>query len=181
MKNLTPEQRRHTTLSGELRDLFVLQLQHELKNYTLYNSFAVYFSCKGLDKLGDYFKGRANEELRHHEWIMNYLSDCDAEFEYPVIPDNKLPKIDDDITPFRLTVDREVETTGMINHIADTAFACGDWMTLSFLLGTYNAAKLIPEQIEEESLSRTALDIMETPDDILKREGRIYDLYFNKG
>lgn len=177
--SLSKKQRLTTSLSDELRDLFVRQLQHELKNFTLYNSFSVYFSCKGLEKLGKYFKGRADEELLHQEWIMNYLSDCDAEFEYPAIPVNETRKIDNDITPFQLTVEREVETSGMINEIADKAFEQHDWMTLSFLLGTFNNARLIPEQIEEESLSRTALDIMSTDDHILKKENQIYDLYFS--
>ncbi|MCC8112663.1 MAG: hypothetical protein LIP03_01470 [Bacteroidales bacterium] len=175
---LSLEQRRKTSLSDELRDLFVLQLQHELKNFTLYNSFSVYFSCKGLEKLGKYYKGRADEELKHQQWIMQYLSDCDADFEYPSIPINENQKIDDNVTPFRLTVDREIQTTDMIYHIADVAQAQGDWMTLSFLMGNYNGGRLIPEQIEEESLSRTALDIMSTDDHILKKEDQVYDLYF---
>lgn len=178
-KGLTPKQRRLTSLSDSLRDLFVRQLQHELKNFTLYNSFSVYYSCKGLEKLGKYFKGRADEELVHQEWIMGYLAECDADFSYPQIPVNEIPEIKDDITPFELTVDREIETSGMIQEIADTAFAEHDWMTLSFLLGTFNQARLIPEQIEEESLSRTTLDIMRTDDHILKKENQIYDLYFS--
>lgn len=180
LKPMSLEERRKTSLSDDLRDLFVRQLQHELKNFTLYNSFSVYYSCKGLEKLGKYFKARADEELHHQEWIMGYLADCDADFEYPSIPVNENQKITDDVTPFLLTVDREIETTGMIQEIADLAFARHDWMTLSFLMGTYNNARLIPEQIEEESLSRTALDIMNTDDHILKKEDQVYDLYFNK-
>jgi len=176
--SMTREQRLNTSLSPELRDLFVRQLQHELKNFTLYNSFAVYFSCKGLEKLGKYFKARADEEIMHQEWIMNYMTECDAKFEYPGIPVNENYKLDDDVTAFRLSVEREVETTYMVNEIADKAFEQRDWMTLSFLLGTFNNARLIPEQIEEESLSRTALDIMQTNDNILKKENQIYDLYF---
>lgn len=179
-KAMTHAQRLATSLSDSLRDLFVRQLQHELKNFTLYNSFSVYYSCKGLEKLGKYFKARADEEIRHQEWIMAYLADCDADFEYPAIPVNEQQKITDYETPFRLSVEREVETSGMIREIADMAFDQRDWMTLSFLLGTYNQARLIPEQIEEESLSRTALDIMTSDDHILKKENQIYDLYFNK-
>lgn len=180
-KAMTLEQRRQTSLSSELRDLFVCQLQHELKNFTLYNSFSVYFSCKGLDKLGKYFKGRADEELLHQQWIMDYLTDCDADFQFPNIPVNESATgLKDDVEPFRLSVDREIETSEMIKEIADTAFEQGDWMTLSFLMGSYNTARLIPEQIEEESLSRTVLDIMEHDDNILKKEDRIYDLYINK-
>lgn len=47
-------------------------------------------------------------------------------------------------------------------------------------MGSFNRGRLILEQIEEESLSRTALDIMRTDDHILKKENQIYDQYFNK-
>ena len=176
---MTFEQMRETSLSDTLRDMFVNQLAHELKNYTLYNAFSVYFSCNGLEKLGKYYKGRADEELLHQQWIMDYLSECDAKFEYPAIAMNENQNVKDYITPFEMTVDREIETTQLINAIADEAFKEHDWKTLSFLLGTFNSARLIPEQIEEESLSRTALDIMRTDDHILRKENQIYDLYFS--
>ncbi len=178
--NYNLEQRRQSSLSENLRNLFVNQLQHELKNFTLYNSFAVYYRCKGLEKLGAYFKARADEELTHQEWIMTYLTECDASFEYPAIPVNETKAISNDIVPFELTVDREIETTEMLKNIANEAQKEGDWLTLSFLLGTAGTARLIPEQIEEESLSRSTLDIMRTDDHILKKEDQIYDLYFNK-
>lgn len=174
------EKRRQTSLSDNLRDLFVEQLRHELMNFTLYNSFAVYYTCKGLDKLGKYFKARADEELVHQGWIMDYLSDCDAVFSYPGIPANNTPEITDDVLPFRLTVDREIETTEQLKALASAAQAENDWLTISFLLGTAGKARLLPEQIEEESLSRTALDIMLTDGNILKKEDQIHELYFSK-
>lgn len=172
--------RRKTSLSNTLRDMFVGQLAHELKNFTLYNSFSVYYSCKGLEKLGKYFKARADEELQHQAWIMNYLTTCDAVFKYPEIAANDLGDITDDVEPFRMTVDREIETTELLKGICRQAVEEGDFLTLSFLQGNAGPAKLIPEQIEEESLSRAALDIMLTDDHILKKEDQVYDLYFNK-
>lgn len=177
MDNLTLEHRRKTSLSNALRDLFVRQLQHEMKNFTFYNTFAVYYSCKGLEKLGQYYEARANEELEHQKWVMEYLKECDADFEYPGIPVNESQPLDE-ISPFRLTVDREIETSEMIKEIANQAQKEGDWMTLAFLMGNLNNARLIPEQIEEESLSRTALDIMTTDDHILKKQDQVYELYF---
>lgn len=174
------EQRRKGSLSDTLRDMFVNQLAHELKNFTLYNTFSVYYSCKGLEKLGKYYKARADEELVHQQWIMDYLSTCDAVFSYPDIQANNLEgKITDDVAPFRLTVDREIETTELLKALCRQAVAEGDFLTLSFLQGSAGVAKLIPEQIEEESLSRSALDIMLTDDHILKKEDQVYDLYFS--
>lgn len=81
---------------------------------------------------------------------------------------------------FEITVDREIETTGGINRIASQACKEGDWGTISFLNGNYSDGKLIPEQIEEESISRTALDIMRMDASILRRQKEVYDFYFNK-
>ena len=173
------EKRRQTSLSDELREMFIKQLAHELMNFTLYNSFSVYYSCNGLEKLGKYYKARAEEELTHQQWIMEYLSDCDANFSYPAISMNDIPAITDNVTPFELTVDREIETTEMLKRIADQAFKEGDWLTLAFLMGNVSAARLLPEQVEEESLSRTALDIMRTDDHILRKENQVYDLFFS--
>lgn len=179
MENATLEARRKSSVSDKIRDMFVRQLTHELQNFTLYNSFSVYFSCKGLEKLGKYFKARADEELIHQQWIMEYLSTCDAVFSYPDVEANKIAPFDDDVTPFRLTVDREIATTEMLKEICTQALSENDYLTFAFLQGNYNKARLIPEQIEEESLSRTALDIMLTDDHILKKEDQVYELYFS--
>lgn len=140
------EARKKCSISEEVKVMFVAQLQAELTNYAMYNSFAVWFETKGLDKLGKYYRARANEELTHHKWIMDYLSDCDADFKYPNIPDIDL-EINDAVQPFELTVEREIETTGGINRIASQACKEGDWGTISFLNGNYSEGKLIPEQI----------------------------------
>lgn len=174
--DMTLEQMRTSALSDTLREMLVNQLAHELKNYTLYNSFSVYFACKGLEKISAYFKTRANEELTHQQWVMEYLQECGTEFEYPAVGLNENQNFTDFVTPFELTLDREIETTQMINAIADEALKEHDWKTLSFLLGTFNAARLIPEQIEEEATSRTALDIMRTDECIMHKENRIAEL-----
>ena len=77
---------RKCTLSGEMIKLLVYQMAHELENYTLYRTFAAYFHRNDLPKLGIYYEARANEENVHHNWIYNYLVECDAEFTYPQVP-----------------------------------------------------------------------------------------------
>lgn len=171
--------RKKCSISEEVKTMLVAQLQAELTNYALYNSFAVWFETKGLDDLGKYYRARADEELVHHKWIMDYLSDCDADFNYPNIPNIDVD-INDAVMPFELTVEREIETTGGINRIANQACKEGDWGTIAFLNGNYSDGKLIPEQIEEESISRTALDIMRMDASILRRQKEVYDMYFNK-
>lgn len=173
---MTLEQMRASALSDTLRDMFVNQLAHELKNYTLYNSFAIYYNRHGLSKISAYFKSRAEEERLHHQWVLDYLEESGATFEYPAIGTNDVHDFKDFVTPFELTLDREIETTLMINAIADEALKEHDWKTLSFMLGTFNTARLIPEQIEEEATSRTALEIMRGDDNIMFKEARIAEL-----
>ena len=140
------KQRRKCTISDEMINMLVTQLQAELTNFALYRTFSTYFSVKGLDKLAEYWKARAKEEGLHHDWICNYLEDCDADFSYPEIPNIKVD-ITSDIYPFIKTVDREIETTGGINDLTNLAANMGDWATFSFLIGTLSDAKLVPEQV----------------------------------
>ena len=110
--------KRSCTISDKMINLLLTQLRGELSNYTLYNTFAVYYGCNGLTKLKEYWLARANEEKMHHEWIRNYLISCNVIFEYPEVPAVNV-NVDDNLTPFKDTVDREIETTGGINNIVN--------------------------------------------------------------
>ena len=162
--------RKLTLLNPKLGELLVKQLGHELKNYNLYMSFANFFAIEGISDLEEYYRKRANEEKNHHQWIMDYLTDADVQFVYPSI-DKNTEVISDYITPFKQTVDREIQTTEMIYKIREAAMAEKDFMTVSWLSG-----KLIKEQIEEENTSRDALDIMEQESDLYLRAERVHDL-----
>ena len=134
-------------------------------------SFASYFALDGIADLEKYYRKRAAEELLHHQWIMDYLSAGDFVFKYPAIElntENPASQLD----PFRMTVDREIQTTQMIYAIYDAACAEKDYMTVSWLL-----EKLIKEQVEEENTSRTAKAIMEEDtNNIFDKAEAVYDL-----
>ena len=169
---------RKCTIDDELIDLFVTQIQSELSNHNLYASFASYYNAKGLYKLNSYWLARAKEEYEHHLWVVNYLNQCNAVYQYPEIPVTKL-EITDDVTPFKATVDREIETTGMIYNILNKATEKGDWITVAFLFGNGMVeGKLIPEQSEEMKLSMDALSIAEMDTDWVTKQDSIYSLYF---
>ena len=171
---------RKCLISKEVSLLFITQLQHELANHNLYKTFASYYNEKGLFKLVKYWEGRAAEEYIHHQWIYNYLNQCNVYFEYPEIPNIKV-KFDNLTTPFKATVDREIETTGGINNIMNQAMKEGDYLTMSFLLGTGTVeGKLIPEQSEEQKLSMDALAIASENDGWLAIQDAIYSLYFKE-
>lgn len=164
--------RRITTVSDAVGKLLVNQISHELFNHNLYRTFANYFAAEGIVDLEKYYIHRAEEELTHHRWIVDRLNEVDYVFKYPSV-DQVTDDFDDYVTPFKLTVDKEIETTELINNIAKAAMEEGDWQTFTWIQG-----KLIAEQHEEETTSRTALDIMSQDKDltIFDKAEKIYEL-----
>lgn len=158
-------------MSTTVGDLLVKQLSHELKNFNLYNSFANYFSLEGIVALEDYYTKRALEEKNHHDWILSFLYDADYRVKYAVTPVNEEQSVDSWLAPFKATVDREIETTQMLYAIYNAAHSEEDYMTCSWLY-----EKLIKEQIEEESISRMAVSIIEMEGDIFNKAEAILDL-----
>lgn len=171
--------RRECTLSENMINLLIRQLQHELYNHNLYRTFANWYGTKGLVVLEQYYKLRANEEKHHHDWIADYLNDCDAVYTYPEVP--KITEIFEDlITPFELTVNKEIETTNLIYEIVNLAQEEKDWMTWSWLMNSDpSKSMLLMEQLEEETLSRTVLDIAKQESSWLRKEKSIMAVYTN--
>lgn len=171
--------RRICPLSDEMVKLLVKQLGSELSNYHLYRTFAAYFSAQGLPKLEQYFIDRANEENHHHDWIFWYLNYNDAEYAYPEIKavDVKIPNR---VFPFTATVDREIETTLSINKIVNHAMKEGDWATFNWLMGDSDEeGRLVKEQVEEESISRTIANMAQEDTDWLTKQDTILSFYRN--
>lgn len=132
---------------------------------------ANYFAVEGIVQLEEYYVKRAIEEYHHHDWIRTRLSEADFSYKYPAVPQvkNDWPN---NIQPFKDTVLKEIETTEKIDRIAKVAMEEGDYQTFTWL-----QSKLIPEQHEEESTSRTALDIMNQEDaSIFKKAEEVYEL-----
>lgn len=157
-------------VSTEVGNLLVTQLAHELKNFNLYMSFANYFGVEGISDLEHYYRKRAEEEMLHHQWIMDYLTEADFKFVYPQI-DHNTEIFEDYVTPFRLTVEREILTTQMLYRIYEKTQLEKDLMTKIWLY-----EHLVKEQIEEENTSRMALTIMEEDSDIYIKADNVCDL-----
>lgn len=169
--------KRKCTLSKEMQELMLRQLKDEMYNHNLYRSFANFFGVRGLSKLEEYYNLRAQEEMEHHFWILQYLNETDTEFIYPEIPavKEKWENLED---PFDLTVDKEIYTTQCIHEMLDVAFETGDYFTWSFIMGhDPKKGRLNEEQREEESTSRTVRDIAYTPGSWLRKEQSILTFY----
>ncbi len=169
--------RRKCTLSDNMVELLIRQLKHELYNHNLYRTFANFFGTQGLAVLEQYYIDRAEEEKLHHDWIYNYLNTCDAVFIYPEIP-AIIEEFSDNVDPFSLTVDKEIETTGLIYDMVNQSLIEQDWATYHWLMDdNKETGMLVKEQIEEEAISRTALDIAESEGSWLRKEKSIMNAY----
>ena len=158
-------------LSEKLGELLNRQLQHELENHNLYKTFSLYYSKKGLIKLSKYYNERAQEELDHSNWIFDYLIENDYIESYPIVKLDKI-EIENNITPFELTLDVEIKTTNMIYDIVNQAQEDKEWITFNWLM-----KQLVPEQLEEEKLSRVSLKIANQDVDWITKENEVLNNY----
>lgn len=166
--------RKISTLSNTVGELLVKQISHELFNHDLYRTFANYYKVQGLQKLEKYYIDRANEELVHHRWIVDRLNQCDYAFSYPDVLPVEV-NISNRIVPFELTVEKEIETTELIQNIATQAMEEKDWITFGWLYEL-----LLKEQHEEEYISRHTLKLAEIDTDWLTIQDSIIEFYENK-
>ena len=169
--------RRYCTIDESLAEMLITQLGAELSNKHLYNTFANYFGVEGLPKLEEYFKMRAAEEELHHKWIYDYLGYNDVEFLYPAVAEINVD-IKNRVDPFLLTVDKEIETTMSIYKIYEKAQELKDYATMAWFNGCGPIdGKLIPEQVEEESISRTIADMAQEDAPWLIKQNSILSFY----
>lgn len=147
------------------------QVIHELQNYYLYTSFANFFALENIEALSQYYKIRAEEEEDHYEWIYDYLTNGDCRVVFSTIPKVEGQEVTSLIDPFIATVNKEIETTQLIYKIYEQAKSDKDYMTCTWL-----QEKLIPEQVEEENISRLARGIMELEGDILIKANNVLRL-----
>lgn len=162
-------------LSDKIINKLVQQISHEMYNHNLYSGFANYYKIKGLENLYEYYTRRAHEELEHHRWIVDYLNENHIDFTYPTIPE-VTETYNDLVTPFELTLDKEIETTNLILDIVDLAQEEKDWITFNWLMRD-SAPCLVAEQREEESISRTALFIAKQEDSWISKADAILNAY----
>jgi ferritin len=166
-----PEYKYNQVISDKVAELLVKQISRELYNENLYSTFANYFAINGLDKLEDYYQGRADEEHEHHTWIRDYLRDANIPFAYPRVDEIEV-EIEDHLDPFKQTVKAEIETTEWINDIAKAAQEEGDYQTLLSII-----KKLQDEQVEEQSLSLKVLAMAAIDTDWLTKATEILEYY----
>ena len=158
-------------VSDKMGEVLITQMGNELYNHFLYLAMANFFALEGVVDLETYYRKRSHEEHNHFMWIYDYLCECDYDIKIPTV-EKITEEIDDYIDIFKETVNAEVKTSDDIDAIYDLAVEEKDHHTRQWL-----DQKLIPEQHEEETTSRTDLDIILMSDvNILTRASKILKL-----
>ena len=167
--------KRNVYLSESMVNLLIKQISHELHNYTLYKTLANYFGTNGLNLLKEYYLGRANEELLHHQWIVDYLDERGVFFKYPSVAE-VTEEFDEYLDAFELTLVVEEETTKLIYEIVDLAKKEEDYLTLCWLMQDAGSM-LLKEQAEEIAISEFALDVASKEGSWFEKERVILEAY----
>ena len=158
-------------VSDKTGEMLTTQMGKELYNHFLYLAMANFCALQGVVDLETYYRKRAHEEHNHFMWIYDYLNECDYEFKIPSV-EQITEDVSDMVEIFKETVKAEIKTSDDIDEIYEHAVAEKDTHTRRWL-----DQKLIPEQHEEETTSRTALDIITLEDTpILDRASKILEL-----
>ena len=105
------------------------------------------------------------------------MKDNDILFQYPVVEPVSVT-IDNYLSTFELTLKTEIETTELIKELYSVAVEEKDLFTQQWLMDNNpDSGMLIKEQIEEESISRTILDLASCDDPWLEKQEAILEFY----
>jgi ferritin len=72
-------------ISAPLAELLIKQIGSELTAHQNYMAISLYFRRQSLDEWAKLFHQQALEEAQHASKILNFLIDCEVEFDLPAI------------------------------------------------------------------------------------------------
>jgi len=130
-------------MTENMKQLFMRQISHEIRNSILYRKIFNFLSVKGLDNLSIKFKKDAEDEMNHSLWLQDFMEKVNEIVDFiPYSP------ITEQITLgnfAELALQVELMTTEMLNEMLQESYEIGNSVIITeFLLGT-----MIKEQIEE--------------------------------
>lgn len=147
-----------SVLSDNMLQLLGAQYREETMNSLRYYQRATFADYIGLSSIAEFFKQEAEGERGHADKIYEYVN-----AKNHILPISGLQFTDADIAPttdfvelFRTALDVELATTGKLEHILAVARDEHDDMTEQWLMDKNG---LIREQVEEENLYQTILDM----------------------
>ena len=141
-------------ISSPLNDKINEQIGYEFAASIQYTAIAAHFDAESLPYLAQHFYKQAAEEHQHAMKFIKFLIDAGARVEIPAIakPVAKFPFAEDAV---KLSLDQEVNVTGLINSLMDLALKENKHIASTFLQW------FVSEQLEEVSSMDQLLKIVQ--------------------
>lgn len=129
-------------IGKDLETGFNQQIGNEFGASMQYLSIAAHFEAQNLALLAKLFFEQAEEEKEHAMKFVHYVLDTQGELRIPAISAPK-PAFASAEEAVQAALDWEVEVTGQINRLMDTAVSQNDYLAQNFLHW------FVDEQLEE--------------------------------
>jgi ferritin len=150
-------------ISQRLAQLLVQQISSELTAHSNYLAIYFYFKRQSLDGWAELFKKQGLEEAMHAMKIMNFLTDCQVEFDLPTIP-LASTRFASALAAVESAKASENRVSGEFRAMAKAATEEQDFTAFQFLQW------FIEEQVEEESKMDKLLDLLNSGINLFQAE-----------
>lgn len=154
METISLKEKKNT--SDTIPELLQKQVCHEFGNERLFISMYLWCEEKGFNETGKFFKKHSLEERCHGMDFIEYMT----KRHIPVNPPCEQP-IERDFDSLgdmlKYALNQEIETTKMIRHLHHETLKTSD-------LAITIACKFLEEQIEEENLFKSILNLYKMAD-----------------
>lgn len=141
-------------MSDKMIDLFSRQISHELHNHQVYRYFGNRLCNIGLNKIGTFMKNQANGEIGHQEKLIAYCENRNIDVNFISIDSVDL-KYSTILDIAKTVLEIEQNTTKMLKEMVEQALEDSDFLTYEWLM-----KDLILEQIEEEAIGQSLVDML---------------------
>lgn len=153
-------------ITDKLRDMLVRQIASEATAHTHYLAISVYFRQRSLDRWAELFHKQSVEEAGHAKKIMDFLIDCNIEFDMPGVP-SQSSRFDSALDACKSALASEQRVSKQFQEMAAAAIEEKDFRVFQFLQW------FIEEQVEEESKMQKLIDLLESGVNLFHIQGEL--------
>lgn len=146
--------RRHHVLKDEIVDILNRQVKMEAHSSAAYLAMAAWCDVRGYDNSADFFFQQSEEERKHQLKLFKYLCDMECDAVSPSVGETQhdfgsLKEV------FEKSLEMEIAVSDAIHEIVGDCRKYNDIATEEFMKW------FVMEQIEEEYVSRRALELFD--------------------
>jgi bacterioferritin B len=142
-------------ITGRLSEMLVKQIASEISAHQNYMAISIYFKRESLDRWAALFHKQAMEEAQHAMKIIDFLTDCEIEFDLPAIPQAST-RFGGPVEACKAALNSEKTVSRQFQAMAEAATEEKDFRAFQFLQW------FIEEQVEEESKMQKLIDLLES-------------------